>query len=329
MRQLTYFIAATLDGRVAAPDGAFDLFTTEPAYLTELAAEWGDAFPTAFHRAVGSVPPQTRFDTVVMGRGTFEPALAAGLRNPYEHLETHVFSATLDPAEVPDVHVVPGDAVARVRELKAGDGAGIWLCGGGRLAAALTDEIDRLVIKLNPLTLGAGRPLLEGPFAPARWRLRSSRTYDDAGVVLLEYERPDAVDGAAGSGPAVRLARGTFDVGLRPAGPELGGAVGRFDFDKTFHGDLDARGTGVMLTAGDPQQGSAGYVALESLTGRLDGRRGSVVLQQLGHLVDGAQTLTYQVVPGSATGDLAGLTGDLELTVDDDGTHHYVLTYRG
>ena len=324
MRELTYFIATTLDGRIAAPDGSADFFPVDPGYLTELAADWGDAFPTAFHRAVGSEPPRTRFDTVVMGRGTFEPALAAGVLDPYEHLETHVFSATLDPATLPDVRVVPGDPVAHVRALKAAAGGGIWLCGGGRLAASLVDEIDRVAIKLNPLTVGAGRPWLDGVFDLRPWRLGATRTYA-GGVVLLEYVRADAPD----PGPAGRVARGTFDVELRPAGAEIGGAAGRFDFDKTFHGDLDAVGAGLMLTAGDPQRGAAGYVAIESVTGRLDGRRGSLLLQQLGHLADGSHTLTYQVVPGSGTDDLAGVTGTLDLTVDDDGTHRYALTYAG
>jgi dihydrofolate reductase len=324
VRQLTYFIATTLDGRIAAPDGSADVFPVDPAYLAALAQDWGDAFPTAFHTAVGTQAPRTRFDTVVMGRGTFEPALAAGVSDPYAHLDTYVYSSSLDPAGLPEVHVVNADAIAHVRELKAGDGGGIWLCGGGRLSATLVGEIDRLVVKLNPVTVGQGRALFEGPFAPERWRLVSTRTFD-LGVVLLEYVRADVEEPTNG----LKRARGTFDVELRPAAPELGGAVGRFDFHKTFRGDLDAVGQGVMLTAGTPQRGSAGYVALESVTGRLDGRTGGFVLQQLGHLVEGAQTLTYQVVPGSGSDELADLTGTLNLTVDEDGTHSYVLEYRG
>ena len=83
-----------------------------------------------------------------------------------------------------------------MRGLKAAEGGGLWLCGGGRLAASLVDEIDRLVVKLNPVTLGQGRPLLDGRLEPRRWRLVSSRTFDDAGVVLLAYDR---VVSAAGS----------------------------------------------------------------------------------------------------------------------------------
>lgn len=333
MRSLTYFVATTLDGRIAAPDGSTDLFPLDPAYLAALADDWGDAFPTAFHTAVGTEAPRTRFDTVVMGRGTYEPALEVGVTDPYAHLDTYVYSSTLDPGETGGVHVVREDPVAHVRRLKAGDGGGIWLCGGGRVAAALVDEVDRLVVKLNPVTAGQGCALLDGPFDPRRWRLLSSRTFD-LGVVLLEYGRADTAetsDAAETSGAvasAGRVARGTFEVDLRPAEPELDGLVGRFDFDKTFHGDLDARGAGVMLAAGDPGHGSAGYVAVESVTGRLDGVAGGFVLQQLGHLDQGAQTLTYQVVPGSGTGELALITGTLDLTIDDDGTHRYALAYR-
>jgi dihydrofolate reductase len=188
MRQLTYFVAASLDGRIAGPDGSFDFFPLDPAYLADLAAEWGDGFPTAFHQAFGSEPPHTKFDTVLMGRHTFEPAVQAGVVDPYAHLDTYVYSSTLDPAEHPQVHVVRTDPSAHVRELKASSGGGIWLCGGGRLAASLYSEIDRLVIKLNPLTLGAGRQLFEGPFVPQQWRLTSHRPFD-IGVVLLEYSR--------------------------------------------------------------------------------------------------------------------------------------------
>ena len=190
MRELTYFVATSLDGRIAAPDGSADFFAQDPAYLTELAAEWGDAFPTAFHEASGSEPPRTRFDAVVMGRATFEPALAAGIGSPYAHLDTYVCSTTLAPLDHPEIQVVGTDPVALVRRLKAADGTGIWLCGGGRLAATLVDEIDRLVIKLNPVSTGKGRPLFDGPVDVRRWRRVSSRVFD-AGVVLLEHVRAD------------------------------------------------------------------------------------------------------------------------------------------
>jgi hypothetical protein len=81
-----------------------------------------------------------------------------------------------------------------------------------------------------------------------------------------------------------------------------------------------------MLSAGDPAQGAAGYVALEVVDATLRGRSGTLAFQQLGVMRDGGQELRYDVVPGSGTGALAGLTGTLSLTIDDAG-HHYELTY--
>ena len=77
-------------------------------------------------------------------------------------------------------------------------------------------------------------------------------------------------------------AKGTFDVALTPGQVELDGAVNRFDFIKTFYGGLTGAGKGVMLASGDPQTGSGGYVAIETVDGQLGDRRGGFALQQLG-----------------------------------------------
>ncbi len=122
-------------------------------------------------------------------------------------------------------------------------------------------------------------------------------------------------------------ARGTFDISLAPGPTELDGAVSRFEFTKTFKGDLEGTSTGVMLSAGDPQRGAAGYVAVESVRGKLSDREGSFAFQQFGTLLGGSQTLHYEVVPGSGERGLSGITGRLRLTIDDDGTHHYELEY--
>lgn len=122
-------------------------------------------------------------------------------------------------------------------------------------------------------------------------------------------------------------ATGTFDIAMTPGPPEVGGAVDRFDFAKTFRGDLDATGTGVMLSCGNPQTGTAGYVAIETVDGRLGGRDGGFALQQLGMMQHGSQTLHYEVVPGSGRGELASISGTFHLTVEEDGTHRYELEY--
>jgi Protein of unknown function (DUF3224) len=122
-------------------------------------------------------------------------------------------------------------------------------------------------------------------------------------------------------------ARGTFDVHMAPGPGELEGAVNRFELTKTFRGDLEGTGAGVMLSGGDPQTGSAGYVAMEIVRGHLGGHEGGFALQQFGTLDAGTQTLHYEVVPGSGWGGLNGITGSLRLTIDGDGVHHYELEY--
>lgn len=123
------------------------------------------------------------------------------------------------------------------------------------------------------------------------------------------------------------VAKGTFDIQMTPAAAELDEAVSRFDFSKTFLGDLQGSGAGVMLSCGDPAAGAAGYVAIETVRGRLGGRQGGFALQQFGTMQGGSQTLHYEVVPGSGQGELKGIAGTFQLTVDDDGTHRYELEY--
>ncbi len=122
-------------------------------------------------------------------------------------------------------------------------------------------------------------------------------------------------------------ANGTFDIEMTPGSPEVDGAVGRFDFSKTFRGDLEAAGAGVMLSFGDPQAGAAGDVAMETVRGRLGDRQGGFALQQLGTMHAGSHTLHYDVVPGSGDGELEGIAGSFHFTVETDGTHRYELEY--
>lgn len=122
-------------------------------------------------------------------------------------------------------------------------------------------------------------------------------------------------------------ASGTFDVTTLPGPAELDGAVSRFELSKMFHGDLRGVGTGVMLSAGDPQAGAAGYVAIETVRGQLENRQGSFALQQFGAMRGGSQTLHYEVVPGSGSGELVGITGRLRFDIDGDGIHRYHLEY--
>ncbi len=90
---------------------------------------------------MGTAPPVTRWDTVVMGRGTYAPAIGAGIASPYDHLDQYVVSTTLEPAEHPGVSVVSEDPLGFVRRLKSRPGGDVWLCGGGSLAGVLVDEV--------------------------------------------------------------------------------------------------------------------------------------------------------------------------------------------
>ena len=123
-------------------------------------------------------------------------------------------------------------------------------------------------------------------------------------------------------------AKGTFEIEMKAGPAELDGEVGRLDFTKIFHGDLTGTGRGVLLSGGDPARGAAGYVAIETVTGRLGDRRGGFAMQQFGTMRDGEQTLHWEVVPGSGQGQLEGVAGRLRLIVEQDGTHAYELEYE-
>lgn len=119
------------------------------------------------------------------------------------------------------------------------------------------------------------------------------------------------------------LASGTFEVNLSPQPPDndsQNAAVGRLLIDKKFHGDLEGVSQGQMLAAGTAVEGSAGYVALEQVSGALQGRVGTFVLQHSGMMSRGEPSLTVKVVPDSGTGQLEGLTG--EMTIKIEGGHH-------
>lgn len=120
-------------------------------------------------------------------------------------------------------------------------------------------------------------------------------------------------------------AQATFEIEIQPAEGLLPG-TGRFDFQKVWTGDVSGVSRGVMLSGGDPADGTAGYVAMEVFDGTIEGRAGTVAFQQLGTMEHGNQGLRYLVVPGSGTGELAGLIGVLALTVDEaTGGHSVVL----
>ena len=125
-------------------------------------------------------------------------------------------------------------------------------------------------------------------------------------------------------------ATGTFDVKITPQASDLapeGPNLGRMSLDKQYHGDLDGAAKGEMITAaGMAVKESAAYSAVERVSGSLHGKKGSFALQHTGVMTRGKPSLNVTVVPDSATGDLAGLTGRMDIIIEGK-QHSYVFEY--
>ncbi len=198
MRKLVYFIASTLDGHIAAPDGGDPtgpdgFWPVGPDYLEQLVTEYPETLPGPARAALNITAEGTHFDTVLEGRHTYEIGVKAGIHDAYPHLKHVVFSRSLTSLPGAAVELVGTDPVEKVRELKQGDGKDIWLCGGGELAGLLYPEIDRLIVKLSPITTAAGIPLLGRTtgFDARQWEL-TAHTVLPSGVLFLTYDRPSA-----------------------------------------------------------------------------------------------------------------------------------------
>jgi hypothetical protein len=128
-----------------------------------------------------------------------------------------------------------------------------------------------------------------------------------------------------------QYAKGPFEVKLAPQKADNpaaeGSGHGRMSLDKQFHGDLEATSQGEMLSFMTGTKGSAGYVAIEKVTGTLGGRMGSFVLQHSGTMNRGAPQLSVTVVPDSGAGELTALSGSMKIAIAPDGAHSYELSY--
>jgi hypothetical protein len=125
-------------------------------------------------------------------------------------------------------------------------------------------------------------------------------------------------------------AKGPFDVkrtAMDMVDAGNGASFGRIRFEKRFHGDLEATSVVEMLSGGDPGAGSAGYVAMEHVTGTLQGRRGSFMLQHSGTMDRGAMSLLVSVVPGTGKDELDGLHGTMQIDIAEGGAHSYTFDY--
>lgn len=198
MRKLVYLIASTLDGFIAGPDGSDPtgpggFWSPSEDYLQHLIQQYPETLPGPARTALGVTAQGSRFDTVLEGRKSYEIGLAVGVTNAYPHLRHLVFSRTLAESPDPGVEIVADDPVATVRELKRDGGKDLWLVGGAELAGALYGEIDRLIVKLSPLTIGSGIPLFGRgtAFSPSAWEL-TDHTVLKGGAAFLTYDRKPA-----------------------------------------------------------------------------------------------------------------------------------------
>ena len=167
-RRVVYSVAASLDGYIAREDGSYDWIPDEPGI------DWG-----AFMK---------RFDTVLMGRKTYDVTRAQGGGGSGHR--TFVFSRTLNPSDHPDVTVVAGDPAKALRRLREEPGKDIWLMGGGVLFRQLLDagEVDVVEVGLIPVLLGGGIPLLPQGGASVKLRLVANEETGQRGIVMLTYE---------------------------------------------------------------------------------------------------------------------------------------------
>ncbi|TYK47762.1 dihydrofolate reductase family protein [Actinomadura decatromicini] len=167
MRKLVYYVGVSIDGYIAGPGGEIDFYPLGEDMATWINERYPETLPTHIRAQVGlEDAPNKRFDTLVMGLGTYRPALDIGVNSPYAHVRQYVVSTSLDEIADPSVELVR-DGLAAVRQLKAEEGGkDVWLCGGGRLAGAVLPEIDELIVKSYPVVAGDGIPAFAGGFDP-------------------------------------------------------------------------------------------------------------------------------------------------------------------
>jgi hypothetical protein len=126
--------------------------------------------------------------------------------------------------------------------------------------------------------------------------------------------------------PMTHHAHGAFTVNVQPLTPAPAEGLSRYSIDKQIHGDLEATSKGEMFGGGDPKQGAAGYVAIEVVTGTLNGKHGSFALQHSATMDQNGLKMSVVVVPGSGTGELKGIAGTFTIHIEN-GQHTYDFEY--
>lgn len=165
MRHISYSVAMSLDGYIAGPDGESDWIVMDPDIDFEAHMD--------------------RFDTILMGRRTFEAAGGGAMPGT----KTVVVSRTLRQEDHPNVKIIDADLEGAITDLRQESGKDIWLFGGGSLFRALLGFglVDTIEVAIIPVLLGAGTPVLLPPADRAGLRLVESRVYEKTGTVSLDY----------------------------------------------------------------------------------------------------------------------------------------------
>lgn len=183
MRKLIYYIAISTDGFIAQSDGTFDVFPMQGEHIKDLIEDYPETMPAPARAALGiSTAPNRVFDAVLMGKATYDVGAKHGLTSPYPQLDQYVVSRSLQEKPDPAVTLIRENPLAAVRALKAREGRALWLCGGSKLAAELFTEIDEVIVKINPLLLGAGIPMFAGKVPPTNLRLVERKVYPNGYV---------------------------------------------------------------------------------------------------------------------------------------------------
>lgn len=188
MRILTHFVACSVDGFIAHTDGSHDGFSQDSKYFADIFASFPETAPSHLRDLMGIHTENKWFDTVLMGRKTYEVGLKDGVTSPYSHMKQYLFSHSMQQSLDENVELISENTIEFIRALKSGLGKGIWLCGGGNLATALfTNQlIDQLILKVNPFLMGSGIPLFSGMIQQTALELTDHKIYDN-GVLLLYY----------------------------------------------------------------------------------------------------------------------------------------------
>lgn len=168
MKRIRYSVAMSLDGYIAGPNGEADWIIMDPEI--------------DFGALMNS------FDTILMGRRTFEVAQSYG-GGTMPGMKAFVVSRTLRQEDHPNVTILSGDLKEDISKLRSGPGKDIWLFGGGTLFRSLLDAglVDTVEVAVIPVLLGGGMPLLPPPANRAKLKLAGSKAYT-TGILSLEYE---------------------------------------------------------------------------------------------------------------------------------------------